>query len=376
MHLRRIMIAATVALGIGTLAAPPARASTQLRERLDQLSSEILKVTTRQPVKIGEFARGTGVDQANTAVGIEEELRLALERASAGIIRKDANFTVQGRYSLVMREREGDDGQKIRMRVVRIETDIRNEEDESLLKLPLEAVFDGTSTIAELLQVSGSLPPEGTKEERNRMIDEMAKTPDEVVDGPNQTLIRGSKTSPFAVEILVRPNLQTAALPRRATLHEGLAFVDIAKTELYEIRVHNPTDKPIAAALAVDGLDVFHFSTERNDKGNPAYTHFIVEGKTTGSVVGWFQKLNPPDNYLSFLVTDIGKGAISQTGMKSRGKVGVIHVQLSNCRPLAEGARPKGGSETGFGPPQSIQQKAVRYEIDPPHEYVSVRYSR
>jgi hypothetical protein len=368
----RWILAAVITMA-ATVGQTAAQASSQLREKLEELSKEVLKVTQQQPVKVGEFARGPGVDAANASVGIEETLRGALERVSPGSVRKEAKFTLQGRYSFVSKTSAGE----LAFKVIKLTVEIRDENDEGLLQVPLESVLDGSSTIAELLQVSGSIPAEGTKEVRNKKIDELAKGAREVVVGSQQTQVKGSAASPYGVEILVKPLTHTGpAEPRRAEIRDGLAYVDIRQNELYEIRLHNPTEHEVAASITVDGVDVFHFSEERNAKKEPAYTHFICAPKSAQTVVGWYRRLKPPDNYSSFLVTAIGKGAISQSGLATRGNVGVIHVQFSNCRPLAAGVRPRSGSETGFGPPRSVEQKAVSYEIDPPHEFVTVRYSR
>src|SRR5262245_18587514 len=117
--------------GIG-LASSNAQASAQLREKLAELGNYVLKVTPQQPVKIGEFARGPGVDAANASIGIEEGLRGALEKASAGSVRKEAKYTGQGRYSLVNKTAAGETPTK----VIKLTAEIRDENDESLLQLP------------------------------------------------------------------------------------------------------------------------------------------------------------------------------------------------------------------------------------------------
>ncbi len=33
-------------------------------------------------------------------------------------------------------------------------------------------------------------------------------------------------------------------------------------------------------------------------------------------------------------------------------------------------------SETGFGPPRTVEVKPVKREIDPPHEFVAIRFAR
>ena len=45
-------------------------------------------------------------------------------------------------------------------------------------------------------------------------------------------------------------------------------------------------------------------------------------------------------------------------------------------KPLPPGVKSRSGNETGFGPPREVKQQAVRYEIEPPHDFVSVRYTR
>lgn len=81
-------------------------------------------------------------------------------------------------------------------------------------------------------------------------------------------------------------------------------------------------------------------------------------------------------NYLSFLVTEYGHGAASQSGLSTRGNIGVISVQFSDCRPLAAGQSSPSGLETGFGPPLEVKGEEVHYEVEPPHDFVRIRYSR
>jgi hypothetical protein len=171
---------------------------------------------------------------------------------------------------------------------------------------------------------------------------------------------------------------------------DGEPFVDVGLKDLYEVKVYNDSPREVAVALSIDGLDMFHFSSDRDASGRPKFSHFIVfpkgyrdpsdavgpEYDGTLTIVGWHKSVAGTENFLSFLVTEHGQGAVSQAGVKARGKVGVIHVQFSNCRPLAAGEKSAGGNETGFGPPRTVKQKPVRYEIEPPHEFVTVRYTR
>ena len=59
------------------------------------------------------------------------------------------------------------------------------------------------------------------------------------------------------------------------------------------------------------------------------------------------------------------------------GRIGVIHVQFSEAREL-DPNNPKGrnaGNETDIGPPRKVAVKPVSYDIEPPHDFVTIRYN-
>ena len=147
----------------------------------------------------------------------------------------------------------------------------------------------------------------------------------------------------------------------------------IDQNELYEIMIYNSSKEEVAVAVSIDDLDVFHFTEDRTD-GHPNYTNHIVPRESETVIQGWHKSIHGNENVLSFLVTGYGQGAASKAGVTARGKVGVIHVQFAACSPLAPGA--KSANETGFGPPIKVEQKVVTYDIKPPHDFVSIRYSR
>lgn len=364
----------------------PAEASPEVREKFTELAKRIVDTTKGQPVTVGIFSQ-TGLPDSNAGPGLEGILTDELNRLQSGIVSVDAKYEVKGDYAYA-RPRGGDEtGLKVIKVKVRI---IEKEFSEDLLTVPLDVTLDQTRTVAEMLQVTASLPPEGSKTQRNQMLDQSLQRPSVHIHGPGRTLVSSSAGSPYSVEVLVRPAAggSLAAAPRSARAENGLAYVDIQRGELYEVRIHNRSGADVAVAVSIDGLGAFHFADARHrgKDGRPIYNHFIVyrEGYVldgqpydgTGTIVGWFQKLAPPDNYLSFLVTGYGQGAVSKAGIKARGKVGQIHAQFSKCYPLRDGANPRSGNETGFGPPRSVRHKAVRYEIEPPHEFVTIRYTR
>ena len=372
-----IILGLTMALALPSHAS----ASKELRDGIARIAKEILANTKDQPVSVGQFTP-TNLPASNAGVGLEQLLRLELEALHRGIVQANAVYEVKGDYTLVSSETTP--GLKEIKILARL---IQTESGDELVRLRSQIRLTGTSTIAELIQLTASLPPSGTKEQRNKEIQQRLRNPLVFVHGPNQTLISSGQGSPYAVELLVKPLRDAAreATPRSAHIENGQAFVEIQKDELYEVRVYNNSGRPVAVALTVDGLDVFHFSQDRKPDGRPRFTHFIVSPKGsqdnpdgTYEIVGWHHTVDPraSDNYLSFLVTEYGKGAVSRAGVASRGQVGVIHVQFAECSPLTEGAHPRGGTETGFGPPRKVTQTAVRYQVEPPHDFVSIRYNR
>src|SRR5262249_37026990 len=137
--------------------------------------------------------------------------------------------------------------------------------------------------------------------------------------------------------------------------------------------VRNNSEQEVGVSLAVDGIDVFTFSEDRNDKGEPRFTHFILAPKSETTVVGWHRTIDPKrkGNYLSFLVTDYGQGAAAKFPAQRQGKAGTITVWFANSSPSG-----RSGSETGFGPPREVKQTAVKRSFDPPHDFVTIRYNR
>jgi hypothetical protein len=358
-----------------------ARASQELRDEMAKLARAVLGNTKNQPVTVGQFSP-TGLPDSNAGLGIEQILAAALEAANRGSVRGDARYEVKGDYALVQ-SRTNNALKELRITARLIE----KATGEEVTDLRVAVNLNGNNTIAEIVQLTAALPPAGSKEERNQEIQRRVQQPSVFIRGEQKTLISSQKDSPYAVELLVKPlrDSDRHAQPRQAREENGKAFVDIQRDELYEVRIHNNSSREVAVSLTVDGLDVFHFSKDRSEKGQPRFTHFIVAPKGSRenpegalTIVGWHNTIDPQarDNFLSFLVTAHGQGAVSKAGLPSRGKVGVLHVQFSHCTQLPPGSKSRSGNETGFGPPREVKQQAVRYEIEPPHDFVSVRYTR
>ena len=360
----------------------------ELREKLAGLAASLRKVVKNQPIMVGQFTP-TGLPDSNFGATLELLLKQELEKLDPKAVSDKADFEVKGEYE----QKRNQNPKLIRIQYKVKDLNSSEELKDAALQLPI--VLEGTDTIARATGYTGTVPKvedlakEGKNNKqqqaaRQEEMDRQAGKPAAHIHGPNKTLISSNENSPYSVEILVRSpddyKNQIPAQPRSATADikdkEGFAFVKIDREELYEVRIHNKLGKEVAVALSIDGLDVFHFSKERHsaDSACPAYTHHIVGPEHT--IVGWFNSVEGKENYVSFLVTAYGKGAVSAAGLPSRGRVGVIHVQFSDCVPLPEGKPKSAGNETGFGPPRNIDVKKVRYEMAPPHDFVTIRYQK
>ena len=58
----------------------------------------------------------------------------------------------------------------------------------------------------------------------------------------------------------------------------------------------------------------------KKDDGKPKFTHYIIDPKSHMDVTGWYVTSDPKrnDNVLSFLITELGKGAASKLGVSGK----------------------------------------------------------
>lgn len=351
-----------------------AHATGELKDKLSQVAADIVKSTHHQAVIVGHFTP-SGLADHHGGPSLENLLTNELEHIKKGIVTTDpshAKFEIKGDF-VFAKDRVHPERRAIKITVRLIDIEF----GEEIKELRIKTTLEGNSTIAKVLQVTASIDPHGQRTPRNKEIQKRVLDPSVHIAGTKCAAGPGSE---YSVEVLVKPvHSHSPAVARAITQKHGAAFVDIHKDELYEVKVHNNSSREVAIALNIDGLDMFHFSKNRNPKtGRPAFTHLILQPHKSTTIVGWHNEIDPHSkaNYLSFLVTGYGQGAVSKAGIKARGKVGVIHVSFAHCVPLAHGQKSRSGNETGFGPPRKITQKAVRYEIEPPHEFLAIRYTR
>lgn len=218
-------------------------ASQELRDKLTGLADNILKNTKQQPVTIGQFTP-TGLANTNNGPGIEQLLTQALNAKVEGIVKAGALFEVKGDYSLVASKVNPE------LKVIKIISRLFSiESGEELKELRLDVELSQNKTIAEVLQVTASLDPNGSQVQRNKEIQNKSTTPAVHIHGANNTLVSTTANSPYSVELLVKPNDNeplAEAGARKAESENGVAMVPITENELYEVKIYNNSKKPVA----------------------------------------------------------------------------------------------------------------------------------
>ncbi|MGO8898718.1 MAG: hypothetical protein ACLQU5_10280 [Isosphaeraceae bacterium] len=395
--LGRLFPALVLPLCLGVLSmslAPPAsRAdapSDSLSEVLHSAAEEILKVVKDQAVSVGQITP-TGLPDANGGPAIVELLKQELEQLRPGSVRRAGAFEIKGDFNLAPHPdpSEAGLGQKVVRLLFRIVDTATGEEN----NLRLTRFLRDNTTIARVLGVSGPLPLDPAKDqreqrrERNKAIQDNLQNPKTFIDQKNPSRISSTSDSPFQVEILAGPLGDGKARPtepRTARIEEGLGFVDVKRGEVYEVRIYNRSREEVAVRLFIDSLDMFHFSDGRDPKDptRPKFAYLILppgtnESPSVQEIAGWHKSIKGKENFLAFLVTEYGKGAASSQGIPASGPIGVIQVQFSRCHPDLPGGRKRSaGNETGKGPPREVGQTEVTREVEPPIDVVSVRYTR
>ena len=182
--------------------------SDSLSEVLHSAAEEILKVVKDQAVSVGQITP-TGLPDANGGPAIVELLKQELERLRPGSVRRAGAFEIKGDFNLAPDSdpSEAGLGQKVVRLLFRIVDTATGEEN----NLRLTRFLRDNTTIARVLGVSGPLPLDPAKDqrdqrrERNKAIQENLQNPKAFIDQKNPSRISSTSDSPYQVEILAGP---------------------------------------------------------------------------------------------------------------------------------------------------------------------------
>jgi hypothetical protein len=187
--------------------------------------------------------------------------------------------------------------------------------------------------------------------------------PQVVVNGP---IVKTTADSPFAIEILV------AGQPMRAVDEGGLAFVNVAKDQIYAIRLINKSPEEVGVILTIDGINSLAFSQ------NPAFKavgKWVIAPNGTGTITGWHIQ---GAEAKSFKVMDYGQSAAAQ--FASTKDIGTITAVFCACftgdPPPGTPPGAKGDLATGLGPSVEQRLTAVPRKFGAPKASISVRYTK
>ena len=364
---------ATALAVVLSLTAPASAQRQDLRNACAELAKSIkdaAEADNQATVQIGTFIPLEPRDEdVGAAIGAH------LAEALGTFAQSKAAYVVNGKYAFVADETDK------AVTFVQITVEMVHVVNGRVQKrfAPVDSLIKHVGSIAKLTAPTGEIPAGGTAKDANKALGKILEKP----TGAKETvsIAKPHPKSQFGVEVLVKPSGAARAVPRAIDVTDGKPFVAINRGEAYEVKVYNFGPHEAAFSLGIDGLDQFVFTKNRKLDGTPAYGHIILPpakdgkpGETT--VYGWhdrFDEVAREHHYHEFLVTENGKGAISKFPKVSRGKVGVIEVQF--CLSFPPGTTRNSG-ETTQGQAGKTSGTVVQRTIDPPHEFISVRYNR
>jgi len=347
--------------GFGTRSAMAADDLGKEMAKLSQKIKLLLDQKGMDSIAVGDF---TAPAKLAASAGPSIAKCLSDELNKMGVtVKRRSDLEVNGRYHDV----NGGDANQLG---IQIKAHIVDSSGDEILTLEPRAVFDLT-TIASLAGLTVSMPTEATTKERNDAITDAVDTPSVQIAN---TRISAASDSPYAIEIQVKAGSDYR--PRAATKDsDGLAFMKIARKEIYAVKLINDSKRDAAVTLTIDGLNVFAFSENKN------YTHYIVPAGQALVVPGWHRNNSVSD---SFLITEYAKSAAAE-GLNTAASIGTITAAFAAAWPRGEsppddeplgGKGGPGGDATGKGPPVDFKLVEIVREVGKLRASVSVRYNK
>jgi hypothetical protein len=214
--------------------------------------------------------------------------------------------------------------------------------------------------------------------------------PTVAVSGSRVCSKAGSKLSVevLAVDNPTQKTKESDYKPLPARVKDGQAFVSIRRGQSYAVRMINDSDFDAVITLSIDGMGLFTFSEEKNEKtGLPRQYRILVPRKDRLLVRGWF--INHKETDL-FQVSEYARRLRALTG-GCMTDVGTITVTFAACWETGKPAPPdeprpddhkgtattapvRDDSERGLRVPAHF--KSVPRTVGATRDIISVRYAR
>ncbi len=313
-------------------------------------------------VAVGGFTAAASV-KGGAGPEIQMKLSKILQEMGANVDADDYRYEITGNY-LPYNDRESDlQGVKLVGRLV-------DAEDGTTLGEFPRFVF-GPEAVPRMLGLSvaskGSLDPQVQSVAFRKAI----KKPKTFLQGPQ---VLASPVSQYSVEILVRRG--NRYVPQTARIDgKSRPFVDLARNDVYAVRLVNHSDHEAAVKLTIDGVNVFAFSQQ-----SPQPKYWVVPPKRNGQpgttiVRGWDKNDGVS---LEFKIVDFPDSAAARVNLRPSQSIGMLTATFAACwsddkdRPRSEGRT----RATGFGKEIVDKKTRVKRNIGAVRDVVSIRYER
>jgi hypothetical protein len=193
------------------------------------------------------------------------------------------------------------------------------------------------------------------------------------------------KGAPYAIEMLVAPKSSTegdkapprsAFQPGQVIERDGFPFLKVEPGAAVALRIFNDADHEVATTVTIDGLSMFAFRDNKEDKSD----HIVIDPHSAGDVLGWFRN----DQKSSvFLVSDLPRDTTTAEFLKNPAKIGSITVTFAAAwekdvqKPADEPATRQGQIvEIVPGAPINAPFKVIKRHFGVLRAAVTVRYDK
>ena len=315
----------------------------------------------------GAIADGgiTSATSVKGGAGPEVQLTLSkiLVQLDAKVDSDEYRYEITGNYLPYSDQASGLHGVKLIGRLV-------DAEDGTTLGEFPRFVF-GPEAVPRMLGLSVSTRGSNDPRVQSAAFQQAGKAPQTFLTGAQ---VAATPVSDYAVEVLVLNRSQYRPRPAQKD-GRSRPFVDIARNEVYAVRLVNHSDHEAAVKLTIDGVNSFAFSQQ-----SPKPQYWIVpprkNGKPGTTIVRGWDKSNQTS--VQFKVVDFPNSAASRVKLQPSNNIGIISASFAACwenerdRPRSEGRT----RATGFGKEIVDRKTQVKRHIGNVRDVVSIRYER
>lgn len=344
------------------------------------LADQVVKVVKdrdEKSIAIGQFTGPTAL-QSSSGPGIA--FALADELTSRGIqVSRRSRLQVEGKYSPVVDAESKEPAIMIEGHVIERSGDVAGKLN-TIAKFKPRALI-GNAVVTQLIGGTVQVIPASSSKEKLALIapriddnpDPNQPPPPAIIRG---TVLRPAPDSPFGLEIQLLKDAKYE--PQPLTDSEGLAFVKIARDEIYAVRIINDAPYDVSVTLTIDGINIFRFSDHKE------YSYFIIDHGKGGLIKGWHRTNEVSD---SFQVTEYSKSAVAEV-LQSDASVGTITAVFKAAWPkdesppsdegvsLKEMVASRSADATGRGPQTNAKYNVVERVVGQFRSSISIRYRK